>query len=536
MILNQFQMFKKFKLALMALILLGLAPSTLAQTPKEGGTLRIGSPSDAASLDPHVNTAANSAWVYNNIYETLVELDKDLEIVPKLAERWEQLEDNRWRFYLREGVTFHDGTPFNAEAVKFNIERTIDPEAPARGASWVGPISGAEVVDEYTVDILTSKPHPALINALTMKFVLGMVSPTAVETWGEDYGQHPVGTGPMRFEEWVNNDHITLVENSDYWGEAPLIDELVFRVIPDDGNRMLAFQNGEIDMMLNPTPIQLRTVQALPGAQVHSAPGLRLNYLGMNASQPPFDDPRVRQAVAYALDTEIMNERLMNGIADQAQSFVVSDAYGFKDENLAERYAYDPARAKELLSEAGWEDTDGDGVVDKEGQPLSATFITTIGRDPGDKQVAEVVQQQLREAGIDVELRFMEWAPLLTTLKDDSDAYDFYMMGWTTLTLDSEFGLNSLFNAANVPPTGVNRMRYVNEEVTDLLDQAQSNLDPEAREAQYAQVQDILAEDMPMVPLFHLRQLVVTQPWVKGYTMHPAEYYVTEVTDIWLDR
>lgn len=525
----------RFRL-LTALVLACLIAFGFAKEPKEGGTLRIGTPADAASLDPYVNTAANSSWVYNNVYETLVELTKDLTIEPNLAERWEQVDDTRWRFYLRDDVTFHDGTPFNAEAVKFNIERTINPDAPGRGASWIGPISGAEVVDEHTVDIVTTTPHPALLNALTMKFVLGMVSPSAVEKWGGDYGQHPVGTGPMKLEEWVNNDHVTLVKHEGYWGEAPLIDEILFRVIPDDGNRMLAFQNGEIDVLLNPTPIQLRIAQAVPGAEIHSAPGLRLNYLGMNATQPPFDDPRVRKAVAYAIDTKVMSERLLNGVADQAQSFVVTSAFGFKDVNLEERYAFDPQRARDLLAEAGWEDSDGDGVLDKDGQPLSATFVTTIGRDPGDKQVAEVIQQQLREAGIDVQLRFMEWAPLLTTLKEQSESYELYMMGWTTITLDSDFGLNSMFNAANVPPTGVNRMRYVSDEVTRLLNQAQSNLDTASREAQYQQVQEILAEDMPMVPLFHLRQVVVTQPWVKGYTMHPAEYYITDVDGVWLDR
>ena len=521
---------------LLVAMLVGVGSFASAQAIKEGGTLRIGSPKDAASLDPHENTAANSAWVYNNIYEPLVLLNKDLKLVPWLAQSWEQVNDTTWRFHLRHGVKFTDGTPFDASAVKFNIDRTIDPKNPARGASWIGPISGAKVVDPYTVDILTSKPDPALLNALSMKFVLGMVSPAAVKKWGQDYGRHPVGTGPFMLKEWVNNDHATLVQNPDYWGQKPHISAIEFKIIPDDGNRLLAFQNKEIDMLLNPTPVQLRVLKAMPNITINSAPGLRMDYLGMNASQKPLHDPRVRQAIAYALHIKLMSQQVMTDIADQAQSFEVSGAFGFKDEHLASRYAFDAAKAKQLLAEAGWTDTNGDGIVDKNGSPLKFTFLMSPGRDPGDQQVAQVIQQQLHDAGIQVDLRFMEWAPLLATLKDHPDAYGLYEMGWTTLTLDSDFGLNSLFNSANIPPHGVNRMRYENPKVDALLNQAQSELNPQKRAAEYGQVQDILANDMPMVPLFHLRQIVVTQPWVKNYVMNPAEYYVTTVTNAWLDR
>ena len=507
-----------------------------AQAVKKGGTLRIGTPTDAASLDPHENTAANSAWVYNNIYEPLVLLDNNLKLEPWLATSWEQVNDTTWRFHLRHGVKFTDGTPFDASAVKFNIDRTIDPKNPGRGASWIGPIVGAKVIDPYTVDIMTSSPDPALLNALSMKFVLGMVSPTAVKKYGQDFGHHPVGTGPYMLKEWVNNDHITLVQNPDYWGQKPHIASIDFKVIPDDGSRLLAFQNKEIDMLLNPTPVQLQVIRAMPNVQVHSAPGVRLDYLGLNASQPPMNDVHVRQAIAYALNVNAINQQVMKGIADPPESFEVSGAFGFKNEHLAERYAYDPAKAKQLFEEAGWKDTNNDGILDKNGQDLQVNFIMSPGRDPGDKQVAQVIQQQLHDAGVKVNLKFMEWAPYLAVLKDHPEQYGMYFLGWSTLTLDSDFGLNSLFNSANIPPNGVNRMRYSNPKVDALLNAAQSDLNKEQRASEYGQVQDILANDMPMVPLYHLRQIVVTQPWLMNYTMNPAEYYVTTITNAWLNR
>src|SRR5207237_6950012 len=178
--------------------------------PKTGGTLVIGRPTDAISLDPNKATTAPEVWVYGNIFETLVTLDEKMQVRPALAERWERVNDKTLRFHLRKGVTFHDGTPFNAAAVKFTIERVLDPKTPARGKSWLGPVTGATVVDDSTVDIITSSPFGPLLNHLTMVFVVGILSPDAVKKYGDDFRRNPLGTRPFRVEEGNSTEQTTV--------------------------------------------------------------------------------------------------------------------------------------------------------------------------------------------------------------------------------------------------------------------------------------------------------------------------------------
>ncbi|MCB9160346.1 MAG: hypothetical protein H6644_10880 [Caldilineaceae bacterium] len=284
------------------------APAEAAATT--GGTLVIARPTDAVGLDPKVETTSPGNWVMSNIYENLVKLDTDLTFQPALAESWEQVEPDRWRFNLRQGVKFHDGTDFNADAVKFSIERIKNPDDPGRSASNLRPIIAVEVVDDYTVDIVTDGAYGPLLNIMSLVYATGIVSPAAVEQYGEDFTRNPVGTGPFKFVEWRTNDQIVIERNEDYWGEPAPLDQVVYRVIPEESARMLALDTGEVQMVMAPAPSQLDIYRDDPNFTLYETPGVRVIFFGMMTARAS-DDVCVRQALVYSFDKQAVLDNIV---------------------------------------------------------------------------------------------------------------------------------------------------------------------------------------------------------------------------------
>jgi peptide/nickel transport system substrate-binding protein len=502
--------------------------------PKKGGTITVGRPTDAISLDPQLATTAPEVWVYNNIFEPLVNLDEQMQVQPGLAEKWEWVNDTTLRFHLKTGVKFQDGTPFNAEAVKFTIERVINPKKPARGRSWLGPVTGAKVIDENTVDIITATPFAPLLNNLTMVFVAGIVSPTAVQKYGDDFGRNPVGTGPFKFQEWKTNDSITLARNDDYWGQKPNLDKVIFKVIPEEGARMIAFDRGDIDFLLHPAPSEMNRLKSDKQTNVVSTPGLRILYLGLNMQQAPTNDKLVRQALSHAIDMKAINEFVVEGQMLPAKGIVAPAIFGYKDVGLEAKYNFDVSKAAELLKQAGY--TKGsDGIWQKGGKPLELSFWFSQGRDLKDKEIAEAVQDQLTKLGIKVKPYFREWAAHLTALAKEDPTFNLYTMGWVTMTGDSDFGIYSQFHSANAPPAGTQYNRYKNAEVDRLLDEARTSLDQAKRKAAYETAQELIVDDVVWLPVYQTQEVAVLKNYVKGYVGHPAEYYV-RFNGVWLNK
>jgi peptide/nickel transport system substrate-binding protein len=524
------------RVLLLALALAGaacLAAPAPAAAQKSGGTLTIVRPTDPVSLDPQLETTAPGAWVYFNMLEPLLTMDDKMQIRPALATSYEVLSPTKVRFKLRPGVKFHDGTPFNAAAVKFTFDRALRGTPPARWASLAGSLSGAEVVDDLTVDVTTREPYGPILRTLAM-YCTGIVSPTAVQKMGENFSRAPVGTGPFRFVEWKTNTHVILERNPNYWGDKALLDRVIFKVVPEEGARMIALQTGDADMVLIPAPAQLPTLKRDPKFTVHEVVGGRVVFAGMNASTPPLDDVRVRTALLHAVDRKAILENILEGSAIPARGVLAPSVFGFKDMQLDQLYPFDRAKAKALLAQAGW--TPGpDGVLTKGGQRLSLSWLAARGRYPKDGEITEAIQAMFKEVGVEAKVQFLEWATVFTQFRAASFTHQMFTLGWVTSNADADYSLYALFHSKQTPPAGWNTSRYANARVDALVEQARRSMNQTEREKLYGEAQDILAKEMVWIPVYNTKEIVVTRAGVKGFTVHPVEYNLW-LGKVWLDK
>lgn len=513
----------------------GASSATVALAQSESRTVVLARTAEAPSLDPHQATAAPSVYVYANIFDTLVEQDRDLTLKPALAETWEQQSPSTWRFHLRQGVMFHDGTPFNADAVKFTFDRALNEQTPARGLSMAGPFTGVEVIDDYTVDISTTDSYGPFLSALSEVFVFGIVSPTAVEKFGEDFGRNPVGTGPFKFTSWEQNAQIVLSRSDDYWGEAPQIDELVFRVIPESSSQLIALGTGEIDGIISPDANILPRLRSDSNVTVYEVPGIRMLFVGFNTQRPITGDVAVRRAFNYAINRQGIADQVLRGAAVPAKGYLPEKVFGFADVGTFE---YDPEKALEMLAEAGWT-PGGDGMLQKDGEPLSISFWGYTGRDPSSRQIGEVVQSNLKEIGVDVQLRIFDYSQLSTAIWKEHPAagaaateYDMFMLGWGTITGDADFTLYGTLSDISMPPNGLNATFWAPEAYMAELKTARFSTDPAEREAAYRKAQEMLYENAIWAPLVVLNQVVVLGDKVADYEPHPVEYYAARMNGV----
>lgn len=497
--------------ALLAAAVALFAGSALAQRQ-----LVIVSGTDAVLLDAHYITDSPSATVVEHIVETLLELTPDGDIVPKLAESYEVSPDGRvWTLYLRRGIAFHDGTPFNAEAVKYNIERIIDPDNAVTFAFLLNAVREVRVVDEYTVELVTDEPFAPIVNHLTHS-ATGIQSPTAIERYGDDYGQNPVGTGPFVFKEWVAGDHITLARNPDYWGDPAEVEEVVFRVVPEDGPRMLMVQTGEAHVAVRVPPEMADVLDRDPNITVVRTPSVRVIYVALNTYQKadgpenPFADPRVRRAVNYAVDNEAINQFILGGVGRALDAPIAPGVFGYQP---IHKYEYNPERARQLLAEAGYPNG------------FRTKLYTPNGRYLKDIEVAEAIQAQLAEVGIIADIVTMEWAAYLQTteLPPEENPAPMMLIGWGTVTGDADYGLYPLFHSSQWVPTGSNRSFYSNPSVDELLELARTNPNPSVRQATYREAMAMIMQDAPWLFLHAEVQLTAVRDEVEGVVIHPTE-------------
>jgi ABC-type transport system substrate-binding protein len=453
--------------------------------PVDGGTLTYAMPSDIVTLDTvYAGGGTTSVSVRNMIYEKLVAFRPNVdnvEIVPQLATDW-TVDGKQWTFNLRTGVTFHDGTPFNAAAVKAHFDRILGPEEPTSVRDWGDFLESVEVVDDDTVVFTTKFEDPAHLERLAG--ISGAIeSPAAVEEFGTDIATNPVGTGPFKFVEWVAEQRIVLERNDDYWGSRPHLDGVVIRPIPEAGARVIAVQSGDIDLAAVIQPEQIPQVEGDAALAFESWPTVRQLFLGMHNLKPPFDNKEVRQALNHAIDWDSIISSIFQGHAERI-SVIPMGLPGAVNESP---FAYDPDEAKRLLSEAGFPNG------------FETTLVTPQGAYLKDFELAQVVQQQLGEVGVTADLQVVEFARYIELVRQPTLESELVMWidSWSADTTASI--LRSRYHCDMFRPAGVNIDGYCNDEVDPLIEQAEQSLDEATRLEALSEAQAIITEDAPSI-------------------------------------
>jgi peptide/nickel transport system substrate-binding protein len=490
--------------------------------------------------------SANSITVGTHIYEGLTDFEPGKTTpVPALATSWEASDDGlEWIFHLREGVKFTDGEPFNADAAVWNFERWWDPEHPFNqsdrfiywGYMWQGfkgeetsVLAGVEKIDDMTFKLTLSKPNASLLNTLAMEN-FRFASPKAVQEQGDNYATAegtPVGTGPFKLEEWVKEDHITLVRNDDYWGKKPSLDRITFRVIPDSSAAFLALQSGEIDMISEwaaPGPDQLAQAEEDPNLQVMYNPAFNVGYLGLNHAKPWLQNLNVRLAIAHAIDKAGNVAALNPDNAEPASQFQPPSLWGYNASIVD--YPYDPAKAQEYL----------DAAI-AEGVEIPDPVIFYVMPDPRlyfpqPQPLGELVQSQLAAIGINTEIVSPAWPdPYTVELQEDGTRQDIFFLGWGGDNGDPDNFLCVFFCGADtqfqndgagggVPP---------DEEIADLLRAAVAETDFEARKAMYEQANLLLHDRVISIPLQHVLAPTLARANIEGYVPSPVREVLTYI-------
>jgi glutathione transport system substrate-binding protein len=452
---------------------------------KEGKDITIAVAANFISMDPHDTNDTLSGSAQKTMMEGLVGFDKDMNVIPQLAEEYSANDEaTEFTFKLREGVKFHDGTPFNAEAVKVNIDRLANPDNNLKRHSLFAMVKETQVVNEYEVKVVLSEPFGAMIGNFAHP-AARIISPKSLETYGKEVSQHPVGTGQYVFKEWQPGDHLTVVKNEDYWNGAPNADSITFKPTPENGARVAMLQTGEADFIYPVPSEQAESINGKDGIVIENAPSIIVRYMAMNTMKKPFDDVRVRQAINYAINKEAYVKVVMNGYATVLDSIIAPNTQFYSQQTP---YEFNLEKAKELLKDAGYED----GFKATIWGSNSSTTIKGM----------EFLQQQLSQIGVELEVLPMESGTMsekIWSVQNPEDAeIELYYGGWSPSTGDADWGIRPLLGGMeNAPPNSYNVGYYDNEEANSLIADGLATADPEKRKEAYDKVQKLMWEEAP---------------------------------------
>ncbi len=473
-------------------------------------SLVVAQGTDVEDLDPHGIASTPSAIVTEHIFDTLVTLDKDFKIVPRLAESWQSSPDGKeWTFKLRKGVKFTDGTPFNASVVKFNIERLLDPKVKVLLRGYIDQVESVEIIDEYTVKMKLKYPHAPFLARLSSASN-AMMSPAAVAKFGQDIARNPVGTGPYKVKEWVKGDRLVLERNEEYWGEKPAIKTITFKPVPDNNTRLAMLEAGDADIIVRVPPVEYDRLSKNNAIKVVRSNSTREIYIGMNVNNQYLKDPRVRQALNYAVNKEEIVKGILKDAGKVVDSPLLPEMFPYKKIGA---YEFNPVKAKQLLAEAGYPNG------------FKITIHHPVGRYLEDKRVIEAVQGYLKNVGVDAELKTMEWAAYLAFVRKPAaeSEIQLFLMGWGPWILDGDQMLYPLFVSGEFPPGGNNYGFYKNDEVDALLKKGTSTTADKERSEAYGKAQELIMKDAPWIFLHSEMQIVAMKKNLDGVVVLPIE-------------
>lgn len=509
------------RLSLASLVFILLLAACGAATPAgtgQGGVIKRALVSEPPSLDPNGPAGSGQNVILPYIYDSLVYRDTDNTYKPFLAESWEIAPDGKAiTFKLRPGLTFHDATPLNAEAVVFTYDRLRDKGSKSPLASGVATITAIDALDAQTVRFVFSQPTPTFLGTASMPYA-GIVSPQAVQTQGAAFGQQPVGSGPFKLKEWQPGVSVTLAPNPDYrWAPAGLKQDsrptatLVFKFIPDATTQLTALQAGEADIVFVNQPEHIARLQQDKNVRVVETPLNGLVYLGFNCQKAPYDDPLVRQALSYAINKDEIIQVALGGLGQHAFAPLASSLPGFDPSLKRYELGYDPARARALLAEAGFSQG-ADGAWRRGADKLGGVLLTS-SRAPNDA-VAILLQSQLKAVGVPVEIRQLD----SSAATEASTKGQFDLLLWRYDWNDADV-LNIYLSSANIGRT--NRVFYSNPTLDDLLTKAGRTMDEKARADLYVEAQKVILTDAPWQPLYVPVDVTAIRTRVQGALIGP---------------
>ena len=520
------------------------AATATSEEGASGGTLVFGTASDPVVLDGALVSDGESLRVIDQIFETLVSLKPGTtELEPGLAKSWEISDDGlTYTFELQEGVTFHDGEPFNAEAVCTNFDRWYNFEGsfqnPSASYYWqtvfggfakTDPESGAPAesyfesctaVDEGTVELKLTKPSSAILGALSLSS-FSMASPKALEEFGANEGtvddegvfrptgtfgtEHPIGTGPFKFESWTRGDRLTIARNDDYWGDKAKLDKVIFRPIPDNAARLQALQTGEIQGYDLVEPQDISTIEGDDNLQILDRPAFNVGYVGFNQAKKPLDNPKVRQAIAHGLNRQEVVDNFYGGRGEVAKEFMPPEVTGYADD--VTEYEFDPEKAKSLLQEAGLTLP----------VPIEFWYPSDVSRPymPDPKRNFEAFRQSLEQSGFKVTPKTAPWSPDYLGNVDEGNA-QVYLLGWTGDYGDPDNFVGTFFQNPQ------KAWGFTNQDIHTALADAETETDLEAREQAYQEANRKIMDFLPGVPYVHTKPALAFAANVSGYEPSPV--------------
>jgi peptide/nickel transport system substrate-binding protein len=475
--------------------------------PPSGKSLTVGIESNPTSLDPRMAVDAISSQIMQVIFNGLVKKDENSRLVPDLANKWEMPDEQTYIFHLRENVSFHNNKILSAEDVKYTFESIRDPALKSPKKESLEKIDSIEVLDPHTIKFHLYEPFaPFLVN-----MTIGIVPQDAAVEMGEDFGVHPVGTGPFKFESWMQDHEVKLVAWKGCFSDPPRLDELFFKIIPEDTVRVLELEKGSVQLIQNLIPADLlHRLEGKDNLKIIKKPGSTYAYLGFNMEDPILKNPAVRKAIAHAIDRESIIKHILGSLARPARGMLAPANWAYEAE--VDAYDYDPEQSKQLLDKAGFVDPDQDGPAPR------MKLVYKTSQNEQSRRVAEVIQQQLAKVGIEITIKSYEWGTFFSDIR--SGNFQLYTLKWVGVTDPDIFYY--VFHSSSIPPDGANRGRYRRAQVDRLLEEGRRVLDIEKRKEIYSAVQKFLARDLPYVSLWHQENVVAMQKDLKGFVLYPA--------------
>jgi peptide/nickel transport system substrate-binding protein len=496
------------------------APAAKEGEPVRGGNLLFVHQQIPTSMDANVWTATNAARIMRQIYDPLIWQPEGGKFAPGLAEKWELSPDGKqYTFTLRKDVKFHDGTPFNAQAVKATYDRITDPATKSLQSGRLGPYDRTEVVDDYTVRIVLKEPFTPLLSNLS-EHALAPASIAAVQKLGDKYAMNPVSTGPFKVKEWPDSNTLVLERNPDYtWAPAfwsnkdtAYLDTITYRFVEEPATRLIALESGEADLVDAPPAQDYKRIKESGKFTTDDfiVPGMP-EFNNINITRPPTNELAVRKAMIHAVDRQALADLVFFGVYPQAYGPLTKGSWAYSKE-IESMYPYDPARAKQLLDEAGWKEGSG-GIRMKDGKPLRVRHITTAGGFT--QKAAEFVQAQLREVGFDAVVEAMAYEA--TVKRFTENEYELYRLFFALIDPHDAFFL--AYHSSQIEGGGqFNRTRVQDPKLDALIMQGAAESDVEKRKAIYAQLQKEIMEQAYILPNFDTVLIHAMQNHVRGFS------------------